>query len=80
MSEPAVSTLTEDQIEDTFKSLRETSEECTQSRANWTSDYTMSKHVSRSRNDLLEQLEKDMYGLHQTPRNKVLYKQESRRT
>lgn len=56
--EPAVSTLTEDQIENKFKTLRETLKNA-HTRANWTSDYTMSKHITESEN-LLTQLERDI--------------------
>ena len=56
--DPAVSTLSEAQIDATFDSIRESLKNV-HTRANWTSDYTMSKHVSKAET-LLEQLEKDI--------------------
>ena len=56
--EPAVSTLTEEQIENKFKTLRETLKSA-HVRANWTQDYTMAKHV-RETEDLVSQLERDV--------------------
>ena len=54
----AVTTLSEAQIDDTFNSIRESLKNV-HTRANWTADYTMSKHVSKAET-LLEQLEKDI--------------------
>ncbi len=56
--EPAVSTLTDEHIEDRFKSLRETLKSA-HTRSNWTQDYTMSKHVTKAEN-LLTQLEREI--------------------
>ena len=56
--DPAVSTLSEAQIDATFNSIRESLKNV-HTRANWTADYTMSKHVSKAET-LLEQLEKDI--------------------
>lgn len=57
-SEPAVSTLTDEHIEDRFNSLRETLKSA-HVRANWTQDYTMAKHV-RETEDLVSQLEREI--------------------
>ena len=54
----AVTTLSEAQIDATFNSIRESLKNV-HTRANWTADYTMSKHVSKAET-LLEQLEKDI--------------------
>ena len=56
--DPAVSTLSEAQIDATFNSIRESLKNV-HTRANWTSDYTMSKHITESEN-LLTQLERDI--------------------
>ena len=47
--EPAVSTLTEDQIENKFKTLRETLKNA-HVRSKWTQDYTMAKHITELTN------------------------------
>ena len=57
-NEPAVSTLTEKEIEKKFKTLRETLKSA-HVRANWTQDYTMAKHV-RETEDLVSQLEREI--------------------
>ena len=57
-NEPAMTTLSEAQIDTTFHSIRESLKNV-HLRANWTQDYTMSKHVSKAET-LLEQLEKDI--------------------
>ena len=54
----AVTTLSEAKIDATFNSIRESLKNV-HTRANWTADYTMSKHVSKAET-LLEQLEKDI--------------------
>ena len=54
----AVTTLSEAQIDATLNSIRESLKNV-HTRANWTADYTMSKHVSKAET-LLEQLEKDI--------------------
>ena len=56
--EPAVSTLTDGQIENKFKTLRETLKNA-HVRSKWTQDYTMAKHITESEN-LLTQLERDI--------------------
>ena len=56
--EPAVSTLTEEQIEHKFGTLR-TALKSVRLRANWTQDYTMSTKVNELV-DLLEDLECDV--------------------
>ncbi len=55
---PAVSTLTEEQIENKFKTLRETLKSA-HLRANWTDDYTMAKHIRKTQ-ELVSQLENDV--------------------
>jgi hypothetical protein len=57
-NEPAVSTLTEKEIEKKFKTLRETLKSA-HVRANWTQDYTMGKHI-RETESLVSQLERDI--------------------
>ena len=57
-NEPAVSTLTEKEIEKKFKTLRETLKSA-HVRANWTQDYTMGKHI-RETESLVSQLEHDI--------------------
>ena len=56
--EHAVSTLTDVQIENKFKTLRETLKNA-HVRSKWTQDYTMAKHITESEN-LLTQLEHDI--------------------
>ena len=56
--EPAVSTLTQGQIENKFKTLR-TALKSVRLRANWTQDYTMTRRVNELV-DLLENLERDV--------------------
>ena len=55
---PAVSSLSEAQIEYKFSSIRDSLKNA-QLRAKWTQDYTMAKHVSKSV-ELLEQLKCDV--------------------
>ena len=57
-NEPAVSTLTEKEIEKKFKKVRETLKSA-HVRANWTQDYTMGKHI-RETESLVSQLERDI--------------------
>lgn len=57
-NEPAVSTLTEKEIEKKFKTLRETLKSA-HVRSKWTQDYTMAKHITESEN-LVLQLERDI--------------------
>ena len=57
-NEPAMTTLSEAQIDTTFNSIRKSLNDV-HLRANWTQDYTMSKHVSKAET-LLEQLEADI--------------------
>ena len=56
--EPAVSTLTQGQIENKFKTLR-TALKSVRLRANWTQDYTMTKTVHQAV-EMLEELEQDV--------------------
>ena len=56
--EPAVSSLSEAQIENKFISIRESLKNA-QVRAKWTQDYTMSKHVTKAVT-LLAQLENEI--------------------
>ena len=67
--EPAVSTLTEDQIENKFSSIRGNLKEA-QLRAKWTQDYTMAKYVSKSV-ELLEQLERDIITASETAKTAI---------
>ncbi len=57
-NEPAVSTLTEEEINSKFDILRK-SLKAVRLRANWTQDYTMS-HKAHEAVELLEQLERDV--------------------
>ena len=57
-NEPAVSTLTEEEINSKFDILRKTLK-AVRLRANWTQDYTMS-HKAHEAVELLEKLERDV--------------------
>jgi|TARA_B110000495_G_C22860024_1_gene501485 hypothetical protein len=69
--EPAVSTLTEQQIEHKFGTLR-TALKSVRLRANWTQDYTMSHKVNELV-DLLEDLERDVITASETAKNTIKY-------
>ncbi len=56
--EPAVSTLTDEQIEDKFSSMRQSLKNA-HTRAKWTQDYTMSRHITKAE-ELLQRLEYDI--------------------
>lgn len=69
--EPAVSTLTQGQIENKFKTLR-TALKSVRLRANWTQDYTMTRRVTELV-DLLENLERDVITASETAKNTIKY-------
>ena len=66
---PAVSSLSEAQIENKFSSIRDSLKNA-QLRAKWTQDYTMAKHVSKSV-ELLEQLERDVRTASETAKTSI---------
>ena len=67
--EAAVSTLTQGQIENKFKTLR-TALKSVRLRANWTQDYTMTRRVNELV-DLLENLERDIVTASETAKKVI---------